>query len=675
MHFRKWLPGVAALFLVVLNVWIAWRLFFIKWLDHFNSIEGAFIALGRYVSQHPFGAGWLPFWHGGMPFEIVYVPGLHFVTGWTAWLAGMPASHAYHLVTAFFYVLGPLTFFFLMRQLGARTGESLLAAVVYSIFSVSTVLMPVVWADMNGSLASRRLHVLVNYGEGPHVTALTFVPLVILGLQRVLEKYSFRRLAFTALAIAAVVVTNVPATMGLALIVFCWIAVQPEQLRALRLAALSGGLGYLLAMGAVPPSKYLRVLDTVGAMHPGFGATSPLRFLLLALCLGMAFVLGRFLVRRQATLPMRLFVTVFCLLALIVLSATPNKFELLPQAQRLHIEMDLAFAAVLSWLVFRMLRSSSPRVRRAIAVIVVLMVCRQAFKARQKARTELRAADISVQSEYQSAKWLADHLPSTRVFAPGSTGFWLNAFTDVPQLGGCCDESWGGAGAVVHPLIYRVNLARSEEEARSAVAWLRVYGVGALVGTGSSSTEYYGDFRNPERYAFLPVLYSGTGDVIYQVPDAGGLFYVVARQDLVMERVPDDLVITPEVARYIKATSAEHQASSRQIGPDTIRIDAVLRDSDVIATKMAYSDGWSIGNGRIFPDKLGLMVMEPQCRGNCSVTLQWIGPLSTRVARWVSLAAMIGLAGMLALPLITLFGKKASRSDSAAMTDQSCSSR
>src|SRR4051812_16991806 len=112
-HLDEWMrPLLSAAFLLVLNVWIAWRLFFIEWLDHFNSIEGAFIAMGRFVAEHPWGPGWLPYWHMGMPFEIVYVPGLHFLTGWTSLLLHVSAARSYHLVTAVFYVLGPVTFFY-----------------------------------------------------------------------------------------------------------------------------------------------------------------------------------------------------------------------------------------------------------------------------------------------------------------------------------------------------------------------------------------------------------------------------------------------------------------------------------------------------------------------------------------------------------------------------------
>jgi len=38
--------------------------------------------------------------------------------------------------------------------------------------------------------------------------------------------------------------------------------------------------------------------------------------------------------------------------------------------------------------------------------------------------------------EREQALWLASHYPDQRVYVTGSTRFWLNAFSDSPQLDG-----------------------------------------------------------------------------------------------------------------------------------------------------------------------------------------------------------------------------------------------
>ena len=56
------------------------------------------------------------------------------------------------------------------------------------------------------------------------------------------------------------------------------------------------------------------------------------------------------------------------------------------------------------------------------------------------ARTEIKRVDLEKRSEYTTARWLDGHMNGARVYVTGSTGFWLNAFTDTPQLVGCCDQ-------------------------------------------------------------------------------------------------------------------------------------------------------------------------------------------------------------------------------------------
>ncbi|NIO68685.1 MAG: hypothetical protein GTN71_06480, partial [Anaerolineae bacterium] len=43
-------------------------------------------------------------------------------------------------------------------------------------------------------------------------------------------------------------------------------------------------------------------------------------------------------------------------------------------------------------------------------------------------------ADVSQTSEYRVARWLEDNTDGGRVYATGTHGFWLNVFSDVPQI-------------------------------------------------------------------------------------------------------------------------------------------------------------------------------------------------------------------------------------------------
>ena len=95
--------------------------------------------------------------------------------------------HAHHWVTAIVYCLGPVTLFALARRLGASLRAAFLAAIFYSALSPSAWLMPAIGHAI-GLLSPERLTALVFYGEGPHITSLTLLPLAILFLDLALER-------------------------------------------------------------------------------------------------------------------------------------------------------------------------------------------------------------------------------------------------------------------------------------------------------------------------------------------------------------------------------------------------------------------------------------------------------------------------------------------------------
>src|SRR5258707_5341111 len=127
----------AFLVLTALNLSISWRLFKIEFTDHFSSIEGAWIAIARYISTHWGDYSWWPLWHCGMPYQDTYVPLLHLAVAAFATLAHIPAARAYHAVVAVTYALGPATLYLMASRLGARPGAAFLAGLSYSLLSPS----------------------------------------------------------------------------------------------------------------------------------------------------------------------------------------------------------------------------------------------------------------------------------------------------------------------------------------------------------------------------------------------------------------------------------------------------------------------------------------------------------------------------------------------------------
>lgn len=509
--------GGGFVLLIGLNVWIAWRLFRVEYTPHFSSIEGAFIGLARY-SRHWGSISWWPIWHCGMPFEDTYVPLLHLTVAVVATATRMSPALAYHAVTALTYSLAPATLFLLARGFGASRGTAVVAGLAFSLFSPSAILMPEVRADLGDPFGGRRLQVLTVYGEGPHITAIAFIPVAILALENVLRRRSGRTRALAALSLAAVFLTNVPGTMGLALAVFCWICIQDRlQLPAFKAAGGAAILAYGLACFGMPPSSLKTVFVNVGPMHSGFSQT--LRqppYLLPLLLLGTA-ALGYGLTWCGGVpLFARFGLTYLALTTTLVLTARHHEtFEILPQAGRLHLELELGASLVLAWLVWLLYRFKPTRYAVVAFGIAALVFRCQNY--RRRARVDITAAKIGERSEYASARWLEENIPGQRVYASGSTAFWLNAFSDLPQFLGCCDQ--GRATEARSAVPYLVHAGTNPEQTRTAIMWLKAAGIQAMVVNGPESSDEYKDYNQPERFeSLLPKLHRERGDTIYRIP-------------------------------------------------------------------------------------------------------------------------------------------------------------
>jgi hypothetical protein len=625
------IPPVLAL--TALNLAICWRLFKVEYTNNFASIEGAFIAMARYMSSHWGDFSWWPLWHCGMPYQDTYVPLLHLVVAITVSLGHLSAGRAYHSVIGATYALGPAMLYLMAVRLGASRGAAFLGALFYSLFSPSALLMPDVARDIGGLWFSRRLQVLTVYGEGPHISAMTMIPVVILALENVLRRRTGRALALAAMAFAVVFLTNVPGTMALGLAVFCWICAQPAGRRAAAwaLASAASALAYGAACFGVPPSSLRTVVGNVGPMHHGF--TNSLRYGPLPLLLALAAVAGAgyLLARCRVPLVIRFAVLYFALTALLVLTARGEIFELLPQAGRLHLEMEMG-PCVLFGLAGWALYSLVPRWLRPLVLVLCLpplVIQFQNYRAR--ARIDINYADLAKRSEYTTARWLDANLHGQRIFAGGSTAFWLNAFSDTPQLMGCCDQ--GLSMAILADLPYLINTGVTPEKTRLAVAYMRALGVDAMVANGPESTDEYKDMHAPERFgALLPVLHRENGDTIYALsPAPTSLAHVLRPGEAVPPRSNRHWQ-DPAVVRYaqIIGDASRPAAQFQWLHGGQARIHANLRPDDLLSVQVAWFPGWKVSvNGRrkkATADGLGFLLIAPECQGNCEIALQWMGP-------------------------------------------------
>jgi len=651
---------LASVALLSLNVWICWRLFTVEYTNQFSSIEGAFIGIARYCSRHWGDFSWWPLWHCGMPYQDTYVPLLHLVVAVVATVAKVSAARAYHGVTGAAYSLGAVALYLLAVRLGASRGAAVFSALLFSLFSPAALLMPAFARDIGGWWFARRLQVLTVYGEGPHVSAMTLATVALAALEYALVKRTRGPSGLAAVAIALVFLTNVPGTMGLALAVFCWIAAQEAgKLKAAwSIAAGASLLAYAIACLGVPPSSVHTMLGNAGRMHSGFSASLKHAPYLLPLVLAAVAGAGYLLQRTRVPLVVRFAALYFALTAGLSLTARSEVFELLPQVGRLHLEMELAACLLLGaggWALYTLVPR---RLRPLLLVLGAALLVQQVRHYRWSARADIRPADPAARSEYTTARWLDEHMPGGRVYAMGSTSFWLNAFTDTRQVIGCCDQNESMPVLVALP--YLVNTAVSPYYSGLSKLYLEALGAQALVTNGPESTDEYKDIRHPERFEqVLPILHRERGDTIYAIPQRSSSLAHVIRSG---EEVPRPGIAPLDQAlieRYVAAIedSSRTAADFQWLRGGAARIRATLRRDELVSVQVAWFPGWKafVGESRkeIHADGLGFMVIRPECQGDCEIRLEWSGRPD------LPFAALISSGGLVVLGL--LFYRRDSR--------------
>ncbi|HUK18045.1 MAG TPA: hypothetical protein VLW65_16585 [Bryobacteraceae bacterium] len=635
------------------------RLFFTDYLSHMGSVDGSYIAMARYTMRHWGDLAWWPIWFAGMPFQNVYGPVSHLVAAALAALAHQSPGWALHTLAALLYCLGPVTLWWAALRLSApgSTGGlaagrdsriwALAAALLFAVTSPAAWLIPSIRADVGGILHLRRLHTMVMYGEYPHVAALTLIPLLLVAFDRMLRGRGPMSIVIAAILLAVIGCTSVTGSVGFAMVAVAWLLAlrAPDAARVLPRLGMAVGLAYALALPWIPPST-LRLIWLNSQWGTGRPTPFTLRHLLyfavIALAAaGLRVAMGRW----GAPLLLRLSILLIFFSGVVMAADLSSRTALLPQPYRFHLEFEMGCCLAGGFLWLKTAARLPTRLHAALAAALVLALT--AINAAHAGRY-IQPADIRGTLEYQSALWFDRNMAGGRVFAPGSVSFWMNAFTDTPQLGGCCDQgvpSWEERVA-----LYSVYSGQNmgAREAAVSLLWLQAFSVQAVEVGGPHGREFFKPYRNPRKFdGLLPVLWRDGDDVIYRVPQRSASLAHVMRESEVVSiagRPKDGLDIAP-LERYVAAL--DRPAEMNWAGQSRARILATASPDEVISVQVSYDRGWRArANGTQIPvtsDGLGLMVLHPHCAGPCSIDLEYDGGREMRIAQAARLAAVLAI--------------------------------
>jgi hypothetical protein len=219
---------------------------------------------------------------------------------------------------------------------------------------------------------------------------------------------------------------------------------------------------------------------------------------------------------------------------------------------------------------------------------------------------------------------------------PGSSAYWLTAFSDTPELGGGFEQ--GRIDEVLGPASSWIYNGTGEQ----AVLWLKALGVQAVAVSGPGSTEAYRDFADPRKFeGVLEPLWRDGGDVLYRVGKRASLARVVPRTELVARTPGSESDVEP-LRRYVAALEDASMPEARVTWANAHsgRIETDLGVGQAVSVQMAWHRGWRASEEgtsiAIERDALGMMTIFPRGSGKVAIDLEYDGGVEMRIAKWVS---------------------------------------
>ena len=240
--------------LLALNLYFYGPLFSPQQRPYKGSIAAGYAGITRFVSEHPNPWGWNPQQYAGQPTQFSYPPLLPYTASTLHWLTGMEPFHAYRFIVGSLACLGPVALAFAFYYFTGSVWLSLLLGFAYTTASPVYGLFEKIDGDRGLYYLPWRILVLMKYGEGPHVSGLTLLPLILVTLRWGLSRHDWPSLFAMAIALAVAPLINWLCAFGLTITVLILILSDPSRVARLIGAGL---LGYSLSCFWLTP-EYIR---------------------------------------------------------------------------------------------------------------------------------------------------------------------------------------------------------------------------------------------------------------------------------------------------------------------------------------------------------------------------------------------------------------------------------
>jgi len=283
----QWLAAAGyAGILVWINVYLIRDLFRVQTAP-MNSMHGFWMAIARWSDGGWLHSQWWPYWDCGIPFEFTYAPLVPALTAVISAASHVSLGLAFQSVSVLAYALAPLTLFLMAWRMTGSPHYSFLAALFYSLAAPTRVLVPdesFVWRNF---WDARRMFLMVDWDDTPHVLGLSFLPLAILFLWLSMHKRRpiYYAAAVVSIAAAALSTTFGPVMVAIAAICLLSVAGRRDWTRNLLLVAAIGGYAYALSSRFLPATLLHAIGTATGRGRPeeslGMGTVTALAIVVL----------------------------------------------------------------------------------------------------------------------------------------------------------------------------------------------------------------------------------------------------------------------------------------------------------------------------------------------------------------------------------------------------------
>jgi hypothetical protein len=642
-----WLDAIVIFALAAALVFPVFKL---EYLDNWQSIEGAFMAEAHALQATWPHHQWQPLWYCGTRADYVYPPGPRYAIAIVSTALRVSVARAYHVTIGFVYAFGFVVLYLWSRKTASR-GIAWMVVAGVLLTSPCFLVIPHIRRDSIYHVP-QRLHVLMSYGEGPHISSLAILPIAWLGAWKRLHGASGGWLALGAMGIALTVTTNFYGLIAVAITMplLVWASLLEHRdwrgaFPVLRDAVLIAVLGWGLTAWWLVPS-YVRVTTRNLYLFapPGNSWSPPVALALLAV-----YVAVSLLVSRTKGFSGYVFFIASGLwwLGVYVLGFSWFRLQIAGDPLRLIPEFDVFAILCCAQLAAATWRQRRFRIAaRAALLILLFFAFRPSWRYLKHAYYEFHVDHNPTQRvEYRTETWLYENFPNQRAFVTGTIRFWYNTWHLGQEADGAQQQS------MMNPLLPGAQwIIMHHTDPKIITSWLQALGIDILVVPGKTSQEPYKDIEDPTKYnSFLPLLRDdGLGNRFYRVPRGGtGIVRIVDQYRL--SNVPRVTVkgLLTEILPYAEAVESGPSGDRARYdwqGSDRLDVTADLGAQEALLVQETYDRNWRAYEGDqprpIQMDAVGhmLVALPP---GQHTIRLVFETPLEIVVGRTVAIVCLL----------------------------------